>query len=112
MRIKHFKLLPEAADEDVAWALDQCVTRQSLTMVNGYKLLAERLSAKGIAPIPSQTSFHRLVVDCRDNGIPTRYQPPARKGLLRSRTPLELEAITRVIDERIEAALRRRGLWT
>jgi hypothetical protein len=111
MRIKHFKLLPEAADADVAWALNECVARQSLTMVDGYNLLAARLTAKGVGPIPSRTSFHRLVVDCRENGIPPRYQVGPKQGLISARrVGLDAEALARLVDDRIEAAFRRRGL--
>jgi hypothetical protein len=104
MRIKAFMLLPEAADADVAWALDQCLTRQSLTQKDAYKGLVERLKARGINEHPRHSSFHRFVLHARTHGIPPRYKPDQAKE------QTGLEALIVLLDERIEAALKRRGL--
>lgn len=101
MRIKSFKLLPETADEDVAWAIDQCVTRQSLTQVKAYEGLKARLAARGIAP-PKFSSFNRLVVEFREQGVPARYRVVPKAA------PDPMAELIALIDARIEAALKRR----
>lgn len=103
MRIKSFKLLPEAADEDVAWAIDQCVTRQSLTQVKAYEGLKARLAAKGIAP-PKFSSFNRLVVEFREGVVPARYRVAPKTAA----DPVV--TLTDLVNTLVDAALKRRGL--
>jgi hypothetical protein len=101
-RIGSIKLLPAEADEDVAWALDQVVSRESMTQRAAFAALNDRLSRKGLTPTTS-SSFNRLVIEVRVHGIPPRYRLPT--------TPdSRIDALTALIDSRIEAALAKRGI--
>lgn len=106
MRLKAFKLLPEAADADVAWAVDQCVTRESMTISAAFAELQRRLAAKGISS-PAFSSFHRLIQELRDTGVPPRYR--LQKAAAAAELPAGLlAALTELVDQRIEHALQRR----
>lgn len=104
VRASSVKLLPAEADEDIGWALDQVLNRQSLTQKDALSELNNRLRARGIREIKN-SSFNRLVVEYRHAGIPRRFRPEAPANTGATQDPLTL-----LIDARIAEALRQRGI--
>jgi hypothetical protein len=109
VRLNKVELQPAAADEDIAWALNEVVTRRSMTQTAALAVLNARLVAKGLETI-SLSGFNRTVVDCRERGVPMRWRL-AEQGRSRPASALPealLAAIAEVVDARIEHALQRR----
>lgn len=100
VRPSSIQLLPDIADPAVAAALDAVIVRGSATQRDALAQLNAALAELGFGEITTN-AFNRLVLRFREDGIPARYR------LDRHREGNQTDVLVALIDQRIDAALRR-----